>query len=444
MLKAGFGRAEITPQTGAELVGYHSKRFVTGVLDPLYVRALIVEEQTPKLVLLVLDLMAVERAQTEAIRAHLSQSLGLAGGSVVVTCTHTHTGPPVFDFFESEAVPGYVENTLLPAAERACREAIEQAGPFELRFGRAREHGLAFCRRFVMKDGRVMTNPPKGSPGISRPESEIDHDVQVLAFERDGELAGLLVDANNHCDTIGGSEISADWPGWMARFLGERLGRDMPVLLLNGPAGNINHFDPNNPERQASYVEAERLGRGYGGFVLEALNKAEAIPADTVTAESETFQVPYRRVPPEEIERARKTAPHKPDTSGRPITSEDLAKGHPYWDWVIAREIVAFNDKYRGQVSERVELCGFRIGECAFVGLPGEPFSEIGMAVKRRSPFDRTCVFGLCGDMAGYVPMPEHFGKGGYEPLTGAYNRFVPEAANLFICHALEVLGRLG
>ncbi len=440
---AGFAAADITPPMGAELSGYHSKRFAAGVLDPLYVRAFVLDEPTATMALLVLDLMAVEHAQTEAIRAHLSKSLGLPAGSIVVACTHTHTAPAVFDFFETERVPGYLEDVLLPAAERACRQALADAGPFELRSGQARESGLAFCRRYVMKDGRVITNPPKGSPDVARPESEIDHDVQVLAFEREGELAGLLVDANNHSDTIGGDSISADWPGWLARALNEHFGRQTPVLLLNGPAGDINHFDPDNPERQASYEEAERLGRGYAATVLEALENSQPAPNVPAKVISEFFEAPYRRVSQEEVERARRIAPNKPDTEGQEITSEDLAKGHPYWDWIIAQELVQFNERYGRLKGERVEVCGFRIGDCAVVGLPGEPFSQIGMAIKARSPFTRTCVFGLCGDMAGYFPMPEHFGKGGYEPLTGAFNRFAPETADLLVRHALRLLSAL-
>ncbi len=443
MLRAGFGMADITPALGAELKGYHSRRFASGVLDPIHVRAFVLDGEATKLAVLVFDLMAVEHVQTEAIRAHLSRTLGLPGGSVIVSTTHTHTAPVVFDFFDGSPAPGYVENTLLPAAEQACRDAIASAAPFILRFGRAVEHSLAFCRRYVMKGGGVVTNPPKGSDEIDRPESEIDHDVQVLAFESDGEPTGLLVNANNHSDTIGGDKVSADWLAWMARALGEHLNRPVPVMLLNGPEGNINHYNPDNPANQVSYKECERIGRGYARFVIEALEGAEPVSADPARALSEIVEVPYRRVSQEEVERAAEVARSRPDTTGQMITANDLAKGHPYWKWIIARELIEFDRKYGALEAESVELCGFRMGECAFVGLPGEPFSEVGMGIKSGSPFERTCVFALCGDMGGYIPMPEHFGRGGYEPLTGGYNRFAPEAAELFIEGALKLLAAL-
>ena len=64
MLRAGFGMADITPALGVELKGYHSKRFASGVLDPLCVRAFVLDGEALRLAVLVFDLLAVERAQT--------------------------------------------------------------------------------------------------------------------------------------------------------------------------------------------------------------------------------------------------------------------------------------------------------------------------------------------------------------------------------------------
>ena len=94
----------------------------------------------------------------------------------------------------------------------------------------------------------------------------------------------------------------------------------------------------------------------------------------------------------------------------------------------------------RVQFFECQEIAGFRLGDAAFVGFPGEPFVEIGMAVQERSPFKHTTVFELLGDCAGYIPLPECFERGGYEPRTHPRNRLTPEAADMFIERATEVL----
>ena len=45
--------------------------------------------------------------------------------------------------------------------------------------------------------------------------------------------------------------------------------------------------------------------------------------------------------------------------------------------------------------------------------------------------------------MAGYIPMPECFGRGGYEPRTLPHNRFAHDAAHVFIKQGGRVLEKL-
>ena len=125
------------------------------------------------------------------------------------------------------------------------------------------------------------------------------------------------------------------------------------------------------------------------------------------------------------------------------MTAEDLARGHPYVEWIYAQALLSFQERCGGSEGEHLEIGGFCLGKSAFVGLPGEPFTEIGLAVKEQSPFERTTVFALCGDVAGYIPLPEHFEHGGYEPRTTLNNRFAPQVGLLFIEQAAELLKEL-
>jgi len=486
MLKAGFARVDITPRAQVDLAGYFNRRPSAGVLDPLHAKALVLGDGEKKMALVVLDLVGVPRRLTEEIRGRLSEQMGFERGAVLVCATHTHTGPAVVPLFEVEAAVGYPAHVLVPAVVDACRRALENAAPFTLRFGRTVENKrLAFNRRYWMKDGRVVTNPAKGSPDVVGPESPIDRQVQVFAFEQDGvsaenaesakaagrsavgkqvnsgksdplsassadsalnqdgRLQGIVVDANNHTDTVGGNMISADWPGRMAAALADSLGKNVEVMLLNGPAGNINHFDPDKHYAQTSYDEAKRVGRAYAEVALDALRSAATVRADSLAFAARSFFAPYRCIPQEVLEQAKGVARSKPPEKGSDLTSEDLAAGDAYVEWIFAQALLEFNRRYGHAEGEELEIGGFRLGDCAFVGLPGEPFSQVGMAIKEKSPFDRTTVFALCGDMAGYVPMPECFERGGYEPRTTPMNRFAPELAEMLIENALAVLHEL-
>ena len=439
-MRAGFASADITPSDAVELAGYFNKRVSTGVLDPLQAKAVVIEDGPQVLAVVVADLVGLKRQQTEQIRQGLTNSFGLEPRNILLSATHTHTGPSVWAAFEVETALDYVPDVLVPGIESAVGEALADLRPFRLLFGKTVEEGLAFNRRYWMKDGRVMTNPPKGSPDVVGPEGPIDHSLQVYAFERDGDIAALLVDANNHTDTVGGNQISADWPGRMSKALAETMGREITVMLLNGPAGNINHFDRDIPHVQTSYEEAERIGRGYARFVLEALGSAEPVDAGKLRCGFRSFAAPYRKASPEELEWARQLCDNPPDTPEGDMTAEDLARGHPYVEWIYARALLSFQERYGGSAGENLEIGGFCLGQSGFVGLPGEPFTEIGLAIKEQSPFERTTVFALCGDVAGYVPLPEHFEHGGYEPRTTLGNRFAPQVGPLLIEQASDLL----
>ena len=66
-----------------------------------------------------------------------------------------------------------------------------------------------------------------------------------------------------------------------------------------------------------------------------------------------------------------------------------------------------------------MEVQVFRLSDdVAIVGLPGEVFVELGLAIKRASPFKTTMVIELCNDAPGYVPTEKAFTEGSYETVN--------------------------
>ena len=83
-----------------------------------------------------------------------------------------------------------------------------------------------------------------------------------------------------------------------------------------------------------------------------------------------------------------------------------------------------------------------RVGDLGLVGLPGEAFAELGLAVKQRSPARHTLVVELSGDTIGYLPTRESFAQGGYEVTIGS--TFYQEgAAERLVDSAVTQLNRL-
>ena len=88
-----------------------------------------------------------------------------------------------------------------------------------------------------------------------------------------------------------------------------------------------------------------------------------------------------------------------------------------------------------------VELAAIRIGETAILTMPGEPFAEIGAAVKQRSPFAVTMFNAYASGVGGgYMPVASEYPHGGYEIEITPY---APEAADIVIAEAAKLLAGL-
>jgi hypothetical protein len=84
----------------------------------------------------------------------------------------------------------------------------------------------------------------------------------------------------------------------------------------------------------------------------------------------------------------------------------------------------------------QTQIQAIRIGDLALVGLPSEMFVEVGLEIKRRSPFARTLVVELANDSFGYIPTDKAFSEGSYETLnsltaTGTAPAMVESAVGL-------------
>ena len=75
--------------------------------------------------------------------------------------------------------------------------------------------------------------------------------------------------------------------------------------------------------------------------------------------------------------------------------------------------------RLRGGGGIELEAQAFRLSrDLAVVGLPGEVFVELGLEIKRRSPFATTLVIELCHDAPGYIPTGKAFREGSYETVN--------------------------
>jgi hypothetical protein len=416
-----FGTAakNITPQTPLPLAGYFRFRVAKEILDELEVRALLFRQGEVWSAIVQFDLLTVSTELAEAFYREIADIAELSPENMIVTATHTHTAPVV-----SSARPGFNPDYLAFASRQAAlavREARNSMIPGEMARGKTRESRFAFNRRYWMKNGSVMTNPGKLNPDIDRPEGEIDAEIPLLGIRQNGRLKVLIANIVNHADTVGGSCVSADWPGFFCRAVKAGLGSGVMVLPLIGASGNINHWDVGTAESQTSYADAERIGRGYAETVLKAVPELAAALAPALAVKQTEVIIPPREISAAELQMAEYTLEklkNVPDIAQYNVSTPEELVGQiveKYYAQAIVN-IAGMKEPFI------INLVGIFLGDVCISSLPCEPFVEIGLELKNKIFREYNVMVVSHSNSIGhkqsggaYIPNSFNYERGGYE-----------------------------
>ena len=276
-LRVGAGAVTITPPVGTPMAGYYSERGAQGIHDDLHAKAIVLEQGGTTAGLVALDLIAAPRDLVDDARAAIERVCRVRGANVMISATHSHTGPVVDtnNRFggKSDLVKSYRAGLPAKIAE-AVRLAESRLAPVTVFTARGRETSIAFNRRFHMKDGTVGWNPGKGNPNILKAAGTVDPDVPVLFFETaDRKPVATYVNYAVHLDNIGEPLISADMPATLSRCLADFKGPEMITLFTAGCCGDVNHIDVHWKEPQRGFGNPARMGTILAGEVLRMASR---------------------------------------------------------------------------------------------------------------------------------------------------------------------------
>lgn len=257
VLRCGFGASDITPDPSVPLMGYPSPRERSGsdgVHLPLLVRACVLKDGAIKAVLVSLDLCVMPNAPCRRLRAEIAQAIDTDPAHVLVSTTHTHSGPaPSDDYLQS----------IQPKIIDAVRRANDLSHPVTAWIQEA-PLGLGYNRR-VPVDGtvRMCWNPQTIFEHPPRPAP--DPTCTLLQFRQvNGPRQVNVWSLGAHPVVFGKASrmISSDYPGAACKWLDANIpdGKSMFVL---GAAGNVHPWmatqeDPRN---------VDRIGETAGSFV---------------------------------------------------------------------------------------------------------------------------------------------------------------------------------
>lgn len=438
-LRVGAATVVITPPLGTPMAGYYSERAAEGVHDDLYARALVLEKDGARAALVSLDLISTPRQVVTEARREVERATGVRGDAVMISATHSHTGPLMNNRGAREAVLGgtsdlarrYTEE--LPAKiARAVQLAEEKLAPARATVGHGHETSIAFNRRYHMADGTVGWNPGKLNPRIVKPAGPIDADVPVILFTSSAKKpVAVYVNYAVHLDNVGGLKISADLPYTLSKLLGDVLGPEVVTVYTTGCCGDVNHVDVNWAEPQKGLENAARMGTILAAEVLRTTPRLKPVAEGALRVKSEIVKLPLARVTPEDVTKARDTVQRRGDGKS--------ANRVPFLEQVQAFKVLDV-DARKGQPHE-VEVQVVALGrEVAWVSLPGEIFVELGLALKQDSPFPHTIIAELANGSVGYIPARRAFAQGNYEVVS---SRCAEGGGELLVATAVRLLKEL-
>ena len=407
--RVGAAMVDITPKDGTPLGGYYRFRGSAGVLDPLYAKTIVWEKDGVHAALVMLDLSGTVRPVVEAACRAVQEQCGIKGDHVMIAGTHTHTGPQqprgsmMDDITKVNSPAGVSYTSQLPLwIAESVKQAKANLAPVGARVAIGRAEGISFNRR-ILREGQqeAIWQPQKLTPK-DRPAGPVDPEVGVLVFEAaDKPVASLLNFAMHPTSVGGGVKISADYPGVFTRLVSERHGAEMISVFANGTCGNINHND---------YIKGKRRS------TLE-LGTALADAVDAAWPQLKPTEAFAPRIRSEQVTLKRRSFTEAQIAKAKDMAASMATKNYgtvPMAETVCILETL---DKQDQPLLAEVQVIALS-NEVAVVALPGEIFVELGLALKRASPFKHTFIAELSNGSIGYVPNQEAYPQGNYEIVS--------------------------
>ena len=445
VFRAGAATSNVTPWLGVSINGGFRDHIATNVHDELHARCIVLDDGQTRLALVVVDSCMVPREIFDEAKRVASQRTGIAASNMLMSATHTHSAPTATPVFQSDPDPDYQKFLARRIADGVWR-AANNLGPAKIGWGSARVPEQVFNRRWFMKPGtalldpfnstndRVKMNPPVGSVDLVEPAGPTDPEVVFVSLQHtNGKPLALLANYSLHyCGGVGLGVISADYFGMFADRIQELLGvdrQDPPFVgaMANGTSGNINNvnFRGGQPKQPL-----------FGQMRLVAHRVAQAVHEAHGKVEHKEW-VPLRALQTEITLGVRKpTMKDYQWAQGVLSTTAQLLTP----DQVYARETVLMND-FPSEVS--LILQALRIGDVGVAAVPCEVFVEIGLDLKKNSPWKPSFTMSLANGYNGYLPTVEHFQLGGYETWRARSSYLETNAAPKIYDAVLGLLRKL-
>jgi hypothetical protein len=395
----GLGQVEEFPDNIKGFVG--RKKPSTGAHDPLWAKALILDNTEERIAIVSIDTLLVTRAFTDSVREEAQHRWGIPPQNLLINTTHTHSAPDVFGLHSprNELLEKQLYDGVVGALGAACAGMVEA----NIGLGRGRAGDVVINRRDLSAatDQEIAVLRVDGPDGLP-----IAIVAKVTCHPVIMDYANLLYSADLCASMY--TTVEAAHPTAMSFYLNGCAGNINPARFPYWKRQNIyiDQTAENYPVYWGSFEEAARSGRVLGYEVLRVVEEISAwsdpirlrgtlqlvdVPLKS-RSDRETF-IKFLGIPPHFAEPAMRS------------------------------------DNFTTNVQALV------VGPITFVALPGEPFVETGKAIKERLGTN-AIVLGYSNDDVRYILPASAYQGDKYESL-GTW--LSPRAETVLIDAAVEV-----
>ena len=434
MIQAGFARVDVTPPLGAPLSGYFYARYADGVLDPIQLNALAYGNGKDIAIVIACDFIGMVMDKSDEMREAIAARTGVPADHVMLCCLHQHTSIRIGDrggvrnatTFDDPTYMGVLTRKFADVAQMAIADMSEaQVGTAEAQAVR----DVAFVRRYWLENGTVGTNPSSKGPKPVRRCDESDNTVRLIRFKREGKRDIAYVNFSTHPDVISGDKFSADWPGFVRRFV--EADQEALCLCVVGCQGDSNHVDffKSKEERfpgGARYLHSEYMGRSIADTVALIWDKTAVHTGDAVYG---GIRLVYNKTNTEGEEKYAEQKQFYAD-----YEAGKLEHTPHITELAYAKRIIGLRTS---PIYRPVPVTVLGLGDIAFVGFGGEPFTDYTHQSRAAAP-GKTVFCSCCTNgYEGYLPHARAFTEGGYEASS---TFFTPSLEDQCIAAAAEML----
>jgi len=356
------------------------------VHDDLNVRAIVIDDGSAQAALIGCEVIGISSALWEKIADRLTQETKIPRDHIMLASVHTHAAPALGTYNEpAEGDTARKRAEYVQKLEDAILTAVQRAQanlrPAKVGFGVGKAN---------VNTNRRARDPDGGWMLGNNPDGVSDKTVAVIKFETvSGEPLAIFSNYAVHGTVLGSGnmQISSDLPGATSRFVEKHYDDKVVSPWTSGAAGDQDPIYRVGTD----FRNVAALGRLLGEEVIRV--------ADTIATSTRARIRGAQRVV---------TCPGK-----RTVQSPGS------------------NREYKIEDADPVpiRLSLLVINDIAIAGVSGEVLTNIGLRLKRESPFNRTLLVTHCNGSSGYIPDDAAYDQVSYEIITSRLKRGCAENA---------------